>query len=126
MSWLSKTAAGPALAARVIRQAMEYAEYGGALGPLLEDYAAAGNYRGRDAEWRRAFALGIMNSVCETYGVEYIASKQDNWTDGAAGLAYLNTGDPYTATVIYDLRSGSWRIDNCGDIIERDNGRRFE
>jgi len=124
MRWLDKTAVGPDLGAKIVRQAMQYAECGD-FGPELQLYAGDRLSTERSYERRRATAFEIMDHVCETYGVEYIPSRQDNWTDGAAGLEYLNTGETYEVTVIYDLRSSAWRIDNWGDIVERDNGRRF-
>jgi hypothetical protein len=100
LRWLDKTSMGAAAAARFIRKTMEAAD--------------------------PSRALRAMDNAIDTYGVEYIPSHQDSLTDSryVYGLEYLNTGDPYIPTVIYDWGTGSWKIEAWGDIVER-SPRRF-
>jgi hypothetical protein len=62
--------------------------------------------------------LHVLDSIAETCGVEYIAHKDDTFTD-SYGLDYLNTGDIYGATIIYDHRTGRYRVSSRGYIVER-------
>jgi hypothetical protein len=61
----------------------------------------------------------VLNSVAETCGVEYIAHKEDTYTE-AYGFDYLNVGDPYTPTIIR-FSDGRYRVACYGDIVERDS-----
>jgi hypothetical protein len=65
----------------------------------------------------------IMDAVYETFGVEYIRSRNDTFHE-VRGIEYLNTGYPYTNTVLYDHNSRMFSIGKWGDIVER-NERRF-
>jgi hypothetical protein len=62
--------------------------------------------------------LHVLNAVAETYGVEYVASANDSFTQ-ARGFDYLNTGDSYTPTIIRMAESGNYRVACPGDLIER-------
>ena len=61
-------------------------------------------------------ALNRYNEMSNSNGVEYIAG-----TDG--GLYYVNHGDPYDTTLIYDTGKDAVKVGAWGDIVERD--RRF-
>lgn len=64
--------------------------------------------------------LHVLNSIAETYGVEYIAHEHDTFHT-VYGLDYLNTGDSYTKTIIYDHSKGRYVVAAWGDIVEKDN-----
>jgi len=59
------------------------------------------DYYHRNYQNRVDVAFRIMDMICETHGVEYIPSMK---------LDHLNAGDYYTATVIYDRKTGSWKV----------------
>ncbi len=44
--------------------------------------------------------------------------------DDTPGLLYVNVGDPYVDTLIYDRSRKTWRVGGWGDIVER-QPRRF-
>lgn len=115
ISWLNKLHLGVDQAARIVRQAIEYAETG-RMGAALERYVEENRIYQRGD--RRDHALSIMNKALETFGVEYIASRQDTYNNGE-GLQYLNTGDPYIETIIYDEGMGTWLISTYGDLVEK-------
>ena len=57
------------------------------------------------------------------YGVECIRSKQDTMHN-FAGIEYVNHGDTYAATLIYDYSTGNFRACSYGDILESARARR--
>lgn len=61
--------------------------------------------------------LHALNAAAETFGVEYIAHRDDTYHD-TYGLEYLNTGDTYTPTLIFDHARHSWRVCSWGDVVE--------
>lgn len=61
--------------------------------------------------------LHALNAEAETHGVEYIAHCDDSWRE-TLGLKYLNTGDTYTPTLLFDHLRGSWRVCSWGDVVE--------
>lgn len=73
---------------------------------------------------REGRILLIANKVLNGHGVEYIRSKQDTFAT-SQGIEYVNTGDTYDTTLIYDCRSKVFHLTSWGDIVER-NPRRFE
>lgn len=55
--------------------------------------------------------MECLNAICDgAFGVESVQVR-DEW------LTYLNTGDPYTPTLIY--WRGRYRVACWGDIVER-------
>lgn len=62
--------------------------------------------------------LHALDSIAGTHGVEYIA-HEDDASHGVYGLWYLNAGDSYSATIIYDHRVSRYRVASWGDIVER-------
>jgi len=44
--------------------------------------------------------------------------------DDTPGLLYVNVGDPYVDTLVYDRARETWRVCGWGDIVER-QPRRF-
>lgn len=61
--------------------------------------------------------LLVLNAVAETFGVEYIAHRDDSHLD-TFGLEYLNTGDKYTPTLMFDHARHLWRVYSWGDVVE--------
>jgi hypothetical protein len=62
--------------------------------------------------------LHVLDAIAETYGVEYIASVKDTFTQ-PRGFDYLNTGHTYALTIIRMAESGNYRVSSWGDIVER-------
>lgn len=63
--------------------------------------------------------LEEVNTRCEGYGIEPVRDPQ-HW-DGYFGdvkALYVNMGDPYVTTVIYDAKDGLYRVMTLGDWIE--------
>jgi len=58
-----------------------------------------------------------------TYGVELLAEggyTSPQRTDGSDIVAYyINTGDTYSPTILYNCLSGTYRITTWGDFYER-------
>ncbi len=109
-------------AATICRQAMEYAETG-EVGKTLEDYFETlprttlplwFNDRASYGE-RVDLAFSIMDYALETFGAESVQGRDMHGRDS---FEYLNTGDAYTATVIYDNKTGTWKITSYGDLVE--------
>lgn len=130
LEWLDKTELGEDLAAIIVRQAMEWAEHGAnePPGAALEAYFDElpksvfrffdlDDYRNYGERIRAAFQ--IMDVALETHGVEYLEPADYE----AQGVDYLNTGDTYMATVVYDAKSQQWRITSWGDIVEANEYR---
>jgi hypothetical protein len=71
-------------------------------------------------------ALDRINGLIHGYGVEAIRNPNDGWKRyyGDISLLYVNMGDTYAPTVIYDVKNQSWHITSWGDFIES-KPRRF-
>ena len=67
--------------------------------------------------------LEKINPVLDGCGIEYTADVEDDQHD-SYGLYYVNMGDPYVSTFIYDRRTGRLFISCWGDVVEK-NYRRF-
>jgi len=63
-----------------------------------------------------------VNEVLGGYGSEAIFGGGVR-----PAMTYVNMGDTYITTLIYDYRRGSWLISSWGDWIEREErrGRRY-
>lgn len=93
---------------------------------LLDSIPAKGEHTGgTDAAcanrmWRRAYVLRAIDAILGTYGVEALTleSERDNYTSGPR-FEYLNAGDTYATTLIYDSHADTLRIGCWGDIAER-------
>lgn len=62
--------------------------------------------------------LTACNQVLEGYGVEPIRGA---WVDGFHGdccAEYVNMGDTYDQTVVYDVRKDKYTITSWGDFVE--------
>ena len=49
----------------------------------------------------------------ESYGVEYTATSYEK-----CGFEYVNFGDSYTATILYDYHTSRYRLTSWGDLVE--------
>jgi tetrahydromethanopterin S-methyltransferase subunit G len=68
-------------------------------------------------------ALNDINEILKCYGVESI---QDNDFYGYycdIGILYVNTGETYDFTVLYDTRQERFLITSWGNIVESDEER---
>lgn len=63
-------------------------------------------------------ALNEVDAILDGRGVEYIRSAQDTMY-GTQGIDYVDMGDAYTATILFDHARGSFLVGNWGDIVEQ-------
>lgn len=61
--------------------------------------------------------LVALNAESDGFGVEYISHKDDRF-NYQRGLSYINQGDTYTTTIVFDHYSHNWRVIDWGSIIE--------
>lgn len=61
--------------------------------------------------------LGLLNRLLEMHGIEYAAHRRDSFAR-SYGLEYLNAGDTYAGTVIYDHSTGRFHVATVGDFLE--------
>lgn len=59
--------------------------------------------------------MAALNEIAETYGVESFSEPGD-YDPNKIYVDYLNTGDSYNATLLYD---GRFKVTSVGDYIER-------
>jgi hypothetical protein len=59
--------------------------------------------------------LCVLDSVAETYGVEYISSEGDDY-NSFSSYEYLNVGDSYSNTIVYDLCTKRYKVACLGDL----------
>jgi hypothetical protein len=71
----------------------------------------------RSRLWRTTVALHAMNEVMGTHGVESLGPPRSG--DYAPPYEYLNTGDSYGATLVYDRNGDRLFISSWGDIAEK-------
>lgn len=65
--------------------------------------------------WCRSVVLHALDTLLETYGVEAIPGGDDCSEPEAQ---YLNSGDTYTTTLVYDGEQDAILITTMGDFIE--------
>lgn len=129
LRWLDKTAASPDEGPVLLRQAMEWWENRGHTtrgwlsgpGRELEEWME----REGLSPWDGADlheVMTVMDMICETHGIDYLTDKRDNFRH-SHGIEYLNTGDPYTPTIMYDWHKDRWIVGAWGDEVERQPDR---
>lgn len=69
--------------------------------------------------------LRLADKIMDAHGVEYIQSGEDTMYD-KDGLDFVNMGDTYDTTLIFDHRKGRFIVSSWGDIVERDRTGRFD
>lgn len=57
-----------------------------------------------------------LNEVLKGYGVEMLVDKRDK-----VRAEYVNMGDTYLPTVLYDLKRGRFEVMSWGDFVEENN-----
>lgn len=71
----------------------------------------------RSRLWRTTVALHAMNEVLEMSGVEGLGPPRSG--DYAPPYEYLNAGDPYSGTLIYDRDGDRLFVGSWGDVVEK-------
>src|SRR5436190_14377302 len=66
--------------------------------------------------------LKTVSVLLHGYGVEYVPSKLDTYTKGV-GLEYVNMGDSYRSTILYDCLRKRFICASWGDIVESETAR---
>ena len=61
--------------------------------------------------------LCAINEVIEGFGVEYIESVDDSFTD-KQGVDFINLGDTYKCTVVFNHATNKFSYTSWGDIVE--------
>jgi hypothetical protein len=68
--------------------------------------------------------LREADRVLNGHGVEYIDSREDTMRS-RDGISYVNMGDTYDTTLLFDYKTGRFSVGSWGDVVER-QPRRFE
>lgn len=68
-------------------------------------------------------ALDYANTLLGGHGIEYVPSSEDGPTE-FTGLDYVNMGDSYDTTLLYDRAKGRFLVAAWADVVEREP-RRF-
>jgi hypothetical protein len=63
--------------------------------------------------------LTAADKMMDGFGVEYIASAHDTMRT-PDGLEFVNMGDTYNETLVYDHGKGKYVVTSWGDIVESD------
>ena len=66
--------------------------------------------------------LKAVSILLDGYGVEYLPSKLDTHGHGR-GLEYVNMGDSYKPTILYDCLIKRFICASWGDIVESEPAR---
>ena len=61
--------------------------------------------------------LANISDIIDGFGVEYVPSKLDTYSR-AVGLEYVNMGDTYRPTIIYDRMTKRFTCESWGGIVE--------
>jgi hypothetical protein len=78
---------------------------------------------GTDCEYR----LAALDELLGTFGVEPIRTTEHidgYWFDCRA--CYLNTGETYNTTILFDTRKDRFYLTSLGDFVESLDGKRDE
>ena len=66
--------------------------------------------------------LEVVDELMDGNGVEYIDSHADTMRS-QDGLSYVNLGDTYDTTLLYDHKTGRFSVGSWGDIVEKQPAR---
>ena len=66
--------------------------------------------------------LEVVDGLMDGNGVEYIDSHADTMRS-QDGLSYVNMGDTYDTTLLYDHKTGRFSVGSWGDIVEKQPAR---
>jgi hypothetical protein len=89
-----------------------------------EQYATVANWirqcynRPNDTE----LVMKAIDEVIEGYGTEAIFGDDPRWPD----LEYVNMGDPYVTTIMYDYRTDEYIVGCWGDWLEKYEAEKAE
>ena len=84
---------------------------------------------GAEPDWRNI--LSLADTYMDGHGVEYLRPdfKHGYGTGEPKGAYYVNMGDTYEATLIYDALKNDFLVGSYGDFVEAEErkrgGRRF-
>ena len=115
----------PSEAAKLIRAFAAASDDGARLKELVDKWApATANYvRSMHSDpyraqlWRTTVALHAINEHLGTYGVEGLGPPRSG--DYAPPYEYLNAGDSYAATLVYDRDKDRLFVGSWGDVAEQ-------
>lgn len=68
--------------------------------------------------FRISEALDAVDVLLDGHGIEHLSS-----VDGSDPIAYVNMGDPYIPTVLYDYEKNRFYVTDWGAIVEGDEDR---
>lgn len=122
---LTSTFRLPSEAVKLIRKFADAADDGERLKELVDAWApATASYVRsmhsdpyRSKLWRTTVALHAINEHLGTYGVEGLGPPRSG--DYAPPFEYLNAGDPYSATLIYDRDKDRLFVGSWGDVAAK-------
>ena len=119
IGWIDKLS-DPDYSAKITHQAMKWAETGKSTKALNEFYdehvysemfaAPASLSRVKGYGDRVRTAMAIMDKALDTFGVEGLAEYE---------IEYLNTGETYAETIVYDWDEGKFMLTSWGDVVEQ-------
>lgn len=71
--------------------------------------------------------LDMINALLDGHGVEVIRGDWVSNFYGDINAEYINMGDPYINTILYDTLEDRWHVISYGDFIEEQErrGREF-
>ena len=86
-----------------------------------EEYASVGLWLSHchNRPETSALIMEAANEILGGYGVEGIRDSQDDW------LSYVNMGDTYDETLLYDSGLNEFKFGSWGDFVEQ-RPERFE
>ena len=67
--------------------------------------------------------LSALNECLETQGVECITSGEQRMDGSHIVAEYLNAGDTYNATLLFNHRTQAFSLTSWGDFVERNQSR---
>ena len=78
-------------------------------------------HHGPDTHYRRMTAL---NEILEGYGIEAVWNEGEGPNDCISDprAEYINMGDTYTTTILFDFQKGKYFLTTWGDFVESMEG----
>lgn len=103
------------------KEARELLTGEGATKRKTRDYASVTQWE-REAHGQISYHERLMvalDEIAGTYGVEALMARDARWPD----YEYLNSGDTYNTTLLFNHRTKSFSVGCWGDIVERAGNR---
>jgi len=63
--------------------------------------------------------LIVVNKIIDGHGVEALADRDDNSSSYLPHAIYINTGDTYSPTILFDYHTRNFSLTTWGDYVER-------